>query len=113
MGALRLQIKPNSPILYRLSACFPLDTAGEKIKYAPMRILYNIVWLIIAIPVLLYLLLKMLITGKYRHSLLQKLGAGQKHLLADIPAGQTDLGSRGIRRRGDRSRADCNRFKKT
>ncbi len=53
-----------------------------------MRILYNILLLIVAIPGLLFFLLKMLITGKYRNSFLQKLGARQKHLLADIPAGK-------------------------
>jgi len=53
-----------------------------------MRILYNILLLIVAIPGLLYFLLKMLLTGKYRNSFLQKLGARQKHLLADIPAGK-------------------------
>lgn len=53
-----------------------------------MRILYNILLLMVAIPGLLFFLLKMLITGKYRHSFLQKLGARQKHLLADIPAGK-------------------------
>lgn len=53
-----------------------------------MRILYNSLLLMVAIPGLLFFLLKMLITGKYRHSFLQKLGARQKHLLADIPAGK-------------------------
>ena len=53
-----------------------------------MRILYNILLLMVAIPGLIFFLLKMLITGKYRHSFLQKLGARQKHLLADIPAGK-------------------------
>jgi 3-deoxy-D-manno-octulosonic-acid transferase len=67
---------------------FPLDTVSENIEYARMRIFYNILLLIVAIPGLLYFLLKMLLTGKYRHSFFQKLGARQKHLLADIPAGK-------------------------
>ncbi len=66
---------------------FPLDTVCENIEYAPMRLLYNILLMIAAIPGLLFFLLKMLMTGKYRHSFLQKLGGRQKHLLADIPAG--------------------------
>ncbi len=33
-------------------------------------------------------MLKMLITGKYRHSFLQKLGARQNHLLSGLPAGE-------------------------
>ena len=53
-----------------------------------MRILYNILLWIAAIPGLLFFLLKMLITGKYRHSFLQKLGARQEHLLADISPGK-------------------------
>jgi len=53
-----------------------------------MRILYNILLFIAAIPGLLFFLLKMLITGKYRHSFLQKLGARQNHLLSGLPAGE-------------------------
>lgn len=53
-----------------------------------MRILYNILLLIVAIPGLLFFLLKMLVTGKYRHSFLQKLGFRQKQLLSDLAAGQ-------------------------
>ncbi|MEE9912160.1 MAG: 3-deoxy-D-manno-octulosonic acid transferase [Deltaproteobacteria bacterium] len=53
-----------------------------------MRVLYNILLWIAAIPGLLFFLLKMLITGKYRHSFLQKLGARQKYLLSDIGAGK-------------------------
>lgn len=52
-----------------------------------MRILYNILLLIAAIPGFLFFFLKMLTTGKYRNSFLQKLGARQKHLLADIGPG--------------------------
>lgn len=50
--------------------------------------LYNILLLIAFVPGLLYFLLKMLITGKYRRSFLQKLGARQKHLLANIEPGR-------------------------
>ncbi len=53
-----------------------------------MRILYNILLWTIAVPGLLFFLLKMLITGKYRNSFLQKLGARQKHLLADMGSGK-------------------------
>ena len=53
-----------------------------------MRILYNILLWVVAIPGLLFFLLKMLITGKYRHSFLQKLGIRQKQLLSDLGAGQ-------------------------
>ncbi|MRR16590.1 MAG: hypothetical protein EG826_09075 [Deltaproteobacteria bacterium] len=53
-----------------------------------MKILYNILLFIAAIPGLLFFLLKMLITGKYRHSFLQKLGARQTHLLSGLPAGR-------------------------
>lgn len=64
-----------------------LDTTNEKIKYAPMRFLYNVLLWIAAVPGLLFFSLKMLMTGKYRNSFLQKLGARQKHLLADIGPG--------------------------
>lgn len=67
---------------------FPLDTAGENIEYVRMRFLYNIFLFIIAIPGLLYFLLKMLITGKYRHSFLQKFGVHQKKILASIGSGK-------------------------
>ncbi len=63
---------------------FPLDTGVEKIEYAPMRFLYNILLLMAAIPVLTYFLLKMLITGKYRNSFIQKLGGRQENILARI-----------------------------
>ncbi|MBP7340860.1 MAG: hypothetical protein KA957_00915 [Syntrophaceae bacterium] len=52
-----------------------------------MRILYNMLLWIVAVPGLLFFLVKMLLTGKYRHSFFQKLGARQKHLLADIGPG--------------------------
>lgn len=67
---------------------FLLDTFRENIEDARMRILYNILLWIVAIPGLLFFLLKMLITGKYRHSFLQKLGFRQKRLLSGLGAGQ-------------------------
>ncbi len=66
---------------------FLLDTNVEKNEDGLMRILYNILLLMVAIPGVLFFLLKMLITGKYRHSFLQKLGARQNHLLSGLPAG--------------------------
>lgn len=53
-----------------------------------MRWVYNILLLIFAVPGLVFFLLKMLITGKYRHSFLQKLGAKQGHILAALPEGR-------------------------
>ncbi|MFO7570752.1 MAG: 3-deoxy-D-manno-octulosonic acid transferase [Smithellaceae bacterium] len=53
-----------------------------------MRLVYNIFLMIAAIPGLAYFLLKMFITGKYRHSFLQKLGLRQKHLLSGLGAGR-------------------------
>ena len=52
-----------------------------------MRLLYNIIVLISALPGLLYFLLKMLLTGKYRRSFLQKLGLRQSHFLENIGPG--------------------------
>ena len=53
-----------------------------------MRLVYNILLTIFAIPGLIFFLLKMLITGKYRNSFLQKLGFRQRHLLKGLPAGR-------------------------
>jgi len=53
-----------------------------------MRILYNIMLFFAAIPGLLYFLLKMLITGKYRKSFIQKLGGRQKETLARLKKGR-------------------------
>jgi len=53
-----------------------------------MRLVYNILLLIFAIPGLLFFLLKMLLTGKYRNSFMQKLGLRQKQILAALPAGR-------------------------
>jgi 3-deoxy-D-manno-octulosonic-acid transferase len=60
----------------------------ENTEYARMRLVYNIFLILAAIPGLVFFLLKMLMTGKYRHSFFQKLGLRQKHLLADIGAGR-------------------------
>lgn len=49
-----------------------------------MRFLYNILLLIVAVPVLIFFLLKMLITGKYRNSFIQKLGGRQENILSRI-----------------------------
>ncbi len=53
-----------------------------------MRWVYNFLLLIFAVPGLVFFLLKMLITGKYRQSFLQKLGARQKHILEALPEGR-------------------------
>lgn len=67
---------------------FLLDTGVEKIEYARMRFLYNILLLIAAVPVLLFFLFKMLITGKYRSSFIQKLGGRQEKILVQIKEGK-------------------------
>lgn len=53
-----------------------------------MRLVYNMLLAVAAVPGLLFFLLKMLFTGKYRHSFLQKLGARQDHLPAGIAPGR-------------------------
>ncbi len=53
-----------------------------------MRWVYNIILILLAVPGVLFFLFKMLITGKYRQSFLQKLGFKQKHLLKNIPPGR-------------------------
>lgn len=61
-----------------------LDTAKEKsINYA-MYILYNIVLLMAVIMITPYFLYKIIFTGKYRKSYIQKLGGGQKQILAGL-----------------------------
>ena len=64
-----------------------LDRGVENNKDEPMRLLYNISLLILALPGLLFFLLKMLFTGKYRRSFLQKLGLRQSRLLENIGPG--------------------------
>ncbi|MHB8139279.1 MAG: 3-deoxy-D-manno-octulosonic acid transferase [Smithellaceae bacterium] len=53
-----------------------------------MRFLYNILLLIAAVPGLLFFFLKMLITGKYRNSFIQKLGGRQEATLAGLKEGK-------------------------
>ena len=53
-----------------------------------MRGVYNILLLIVAVPGLVYFLLKMLVTGKYRNSFLQKLAGRQKHILDAVGPGR-------------------------
>jgi len=53
-----------------------------------MRILYNILLFVAAVPGLLYFFLKMLITGKYRNSFIQKLGGRQGEILARLKEGK-------------------------
>jgi 3-deoxy-D-manno-octulosonic-acid transferase len=65
-----------------------LDTKAEKIKDARMRVVYNMLLWVAAVPGLLFFLFKMAFTGKYRHSFLQKLGARQDHLLAGVKSGR-------------------------
>lgn len=59
-----------------------LDMNKETSKYETMHVLYNIILLIVAIIGVPYYLLKMIFTGKYRKSLISKLGG---HLPA-LPA---------------------------
>lgn len=53
-----------------------------------MRILYNILLLIAAIPGLLFFFLKMILTGKYRNSFIQKLGGRQRKILDTLKGGK-------------------------
>ncbi|MCX5849443.1 MAG: 3-deoxy-D-manno-octulosonic acid transferase [Deltaproteobacteria bacterium] len=53
-----------------------------------MYILYNIILFIAAIIVLPYFLLKIIFTGKYRKSFIQKLGGRQAKILADLKEGR-------------------------
>jgi len=50
-----------------------------------MKLLYNILLLLVAVPGIPFFFLKMMITGKYRHSFIQKLGGRQKTILASLP----------------------------
>ena len=61
-----------------------LDTNAEKSKYKNMYVLYNIILFLAAIIGLPYYLLKMIFTGKYRQSLIPKLGGGQAQILASL-----------------------------
>jgi 3-deoxy-D-manno-octulosonic-acid transferase len=53
-----------------------------------MRILYNILLLTAALPGLLFFFLKMMITGKYRNSFIQKLGGRQGKILDALKDGK-------------------------
>jgi 3-deoxy-D-manno-octulosonic-acid transferase len=64
-----------------------LDTKAEKIEYTDMYILYNIILLAVAIIILPYFLLKIIFTGKYRKSFIQKLGGRQAKILANLKDG--------------------------
>lgn len=65
-----------------------LDTKAEKFEYTRMYILYNIILFAAAIIILPYFLLKIIFTGKYRKSLVQKLGGRQAKILADLKKGR-------------------------
>jgi len=52
-----------------------------------MRFLYNTLLLIAAVPGLIFFSLKILITGKYRNSFIQKLGGRQESMLAGLKKG--------------------------
>ena len=64
-----------------------LDTNAEKSKDVCMYILYNAVLLVAAIIGLPYYFLKMVFTGKYRQSFIQKLGGRQAQILANLKDG--------------------------
>jgi 3-deoxy-D-manno-octulosonic-acid transferase len=65
----------------------PLDTKAEKFEDTHMYILYNIILFAAAIIILPYFLLKIIFTGKYRKSFIQKLGGRQAKILADLKDG--------------------------
>ncbi len=64
-----------------------LDTNAEKSKDVSMYIVYNAVLMVAAIIVLPYYLLKIIFTGKYRKSLIPKLGGRQATILANLKDG--------------------------
>ncbi len=64
-----------------------LDTGAEKSKNTFMHILYNIILFAAAIIILPYYLLKIIFTGKYRKSFIQKLGGRQAEILAGLKNG--------------------------
>lgn len=61
-----------------------LDTDAEKLNKHPMYILYNTLLFVAALVGIPYYLLKMMFTGKYRKSLIPKLGGRQAHILAGL-----------------------------
>jgi 3-deoxy-D-manno-octulosonic-acid transferase len=64
-----------------------LDTKEEKSEDICMYILYNIILMIASLFVVPYFLLKIIFTGKYRKSLIQKLGGRQTKILANLKNG--------------------------
>jgi 3-deoxy-D-manno-octulosonic-acid transferase len=64
-----------------------LDTKAEKTEDTYMYILYNIILMAAALFVVPYFLLKIIFTGKYRQSLVQKLGGRQTKMLANLKDG--------------------------
>ena len=64
-----------------------LDTVAEKNKYMHMYILYNTALFISALMILPFFLVKIVFTGKYRKSFIQKLGGRQTQILARIGEG--------------------------
>ena len=64
-----------------------LDTKAEKSKDMHMYILYNIILMVASLFVVPYFLLKIIFTGKYRKSLVQKLGGRQTKILANLKDG--------------------------
>ena len=64
-----------------------LDTKAEKSKDMQMNILYNIILMVASLFVVPYFLLKIIFTGKYRQSLVQKLGGRQTKMLAHLKDG--------------------------
>ena len=61
-----------------------LDTNAEKTKDIRMYILYNTILLAAAFIILPYFLLKMVFAGKYRKSIIQKLGGRQTQILTNL-----------------------------
>jgi 3-deoxy-D-manno-octulosonic-acid transferase len=64
-----------------------LDTRAEKFEDKRMYILYNITLFAAVIIILPYFLLKIIFTGKYRKSFIQKLGGRQARILAGLKNG--------------------------
>jgi 3-deoxy-D-manno-octulosonic-acid transferase len=64
-----------------------LTLKQKNLKIADMYILYNIILFAAAIIILPYFLLKIIFTGKYRKSFIQKLGGRQAKILADLKDG--------------------------
>ena len=64
-----------------------LDSKAEKSKNSPMYILYNIILSVAAIFIAPYFLLKIIFTGKYRKSIIPKLGGRQLRILTNLKDG--------------------------